>query len=37
MSTIKGDFGGPQEPQQQIDITQTSVIKCEKCENIVLY
>ena len=33
MSTIKGNFGGPQEPQQQIDITQTSAIKCEKCEN----
>ena len=23
MSTIKGDFGAPQEPQQQIDITKT--------------
>ena len=33
MSTLKGNFGGPQEPQQQIDITQTSAIKCEKCEN----
>ena len=33
MSTIKGDFGGPQEPQQQIDITKTNKIVCEKCEN----
>ena len=33
MSTLKGNFGGPQEPQQQIDITKTSAIKCEKCEN----
>ena len=32
MATIKGNFGGPQE-QQQIDITQTSAVKCEKCEN----
>ena len=32
MSTLKGNFGGPQEPQQQIDITKTSAIKCEKCE-----
>jgi uncharacterized Zn finger protein len=31
--TIKGNFGGPQEPQPEIDITKTSQIKCEKCEN----
>ena len=33
MSTLKGNFGGPQEPQQQIDITKTNEIVCEKCEN----
>ena len=33
MSTLKGNFGGPQEPQQQIDITKTSAVKCEACEN----
>ena len=33
MSTIKGNFGGSQEPQQQIDISKTTPIKCEKCEN----
>ena len=38
MSTIKGNFGGPGtplggSPEPQIDISKTSVIKCEKCEN----
>jgi hypothetical protein len=33
MPTLKGNFGGPEEPQQQIDITKTSAIKCEACEN----
>tara|TARA_R100000008_G_C3571543_1_gene162474 strand:- start:857 stop:1114 length:258 start_codon:yes stop_codon:yes gene_type:complete len=37
MSTIKGNFGGPggpqQPPQQQIDISATTAIKCEKCGN----
>ena len=34
MSTLKGNFGGPpQEPQQQIDITKTNEIVCEKCGN----
>jgi len=33
MTTIKGDFGAPQEPQQQIDITKTNEIVCEKCKN----
>jgi len=33
MATIKGNFGGTQEPQQQIDITKTSAVKCEACEN----
>ena len=33
MSTIKGNFGGSQEPQQQIDFSKTSEIKCEVCIN----
>jgi hypothetical protein len=31
MSTIKGDFGAPQ--QQEIDFSKTSEIKCEVCMN----
>ena len=33
MTTIKGNFGGPQEPQQEIDFSKTSEIKCEVCLN----
>ena len=34
MTTIKGNFGGPQEsPQEQIDMSKTSEIKCEVCLN----
>ena len=35
MTTIKGNFGGggPQQPQQQIDMSQTTEIKCEICSN----
>ena len=34
MTTIKGNFGDTQEPQQQqIDITKTNEIVCEKCGN----
>ena len=33
MTTIKGNFGAPQESQQQIDITKTNEIVCEKCGN----
>ena len=33
MTTFKGNFGEPDEPQQQIDITKTSAVKCDKCEN----
>ena len=32
MSTIKGDFGAPQE-QQSIDFSKTAEIKCEVCLN----
>ena len=32
MSTIKGDFGAPQQ-QQEIDFSKTSEIKCEVCLN----
>ena len=32
MTVLKGMGGGPQEPQQ-IDITKTNKIVCEKCEN----
>ena len=33
MTTIKGNFGGPNEPQQEIDMSKTSEIKCEICMN----
>ncbi len=34
MTTIKGNFGGPQEsPQEQIDMSKTTEIKCEVCMN----
>ena len=32
MSTLKGDFGAPQE-QPSIDFSKTSEIKCEVCLN----
>jgi len=32
MSTLKGNFGGPQQ-QQEIDFSKTSEIKCEVCLN----
>ena len=31
MTTIKGNFGD--NPEEQIDMSQTSAVKCEKCEN----
>jgi|TARA_R110000823_G_scaffold189482_1_gene321297 ribosomal protein L37AE/L43A len=33
MTTVKGNFGDIERPEEQIDMKQTSPIKCEKCEN----
>ena len=33
MTTIKGNFGGPNNPQQEMDMSKTTEIKCEVCMN----